>query len=140
MACAEIVPPTRLRPLDAPPLEPFTTAAQPRQGDPSAGALLGRASVRSPRGGLSRRELEVLGRLAAGDTNAEIAARLTISVNTVERHVSNLYGKIGARNRADATAYLLRQEPGPTIAHQRDVLDFPQTSSVNPQRRNPGKP
>jgi DNA-binding CsgD family transcriptional regulator len=30
-------------------------------------------------------------------------------VRTVERHIGNLYGKIGARGRADATAYALRQ-------------------------------
>ena len=43
-----------------------------------------------------------------GDTNAEIAASLGISVNTVERHVSNVYRKIDARGRADATAWALR--------------------------------
>ena len=43
-----------------------------------------------------------------GDSNAEIAASLGISVNTVERHVSNVYRKIDARGRADATAWALR--------------------------------
>ena len=43
--------------------------------------------------------------LAAGDSNAEIARRLGITVHTVERHAANLYRKIGARGRADATAY-----------------------------------
>ena len=41
-------------------------------------------------------------------SNAEIAAALGISVNTVERHVSNVYRKIDARGRADATAWALR--------------------------------
>jgi pimeloyl-ACP methyl ester carboxylesterase/DNA-binding CsgD family transcriptional regulator len=58
--------------------------------------------------GLSPREREVLGRIAAGDSNAEIAGRLGISLNTVERHVANLYRKIDARGRADATAYAIR--------------------------------
>jgi DNA-binding CsgD family transcriptional regulator/RecA/RadA recombinase len=55
--------------------------------------------------GLSRRELAVLRLIAAGKSNREIAEELSLSVRTVERHVTNLYGKIGARGRADATAY-----------------------------------
>jgi DNA-binding CsgD family transcriptional regulator/pimeloyl-ACP methyl ester carboxylesterase len=62
----------------------------------------------SPPHGLSRRELEVLRRLAAGETNRQIARRLGLSPHTIERHVANLYRKIGARGRADATAYALR--------------------------------
>jgi len=59
--------------------------------------------------GLTARELDVLRLLAQGETNAEIAHRLTLSVNTVERHVANLYRKIDARGRADATAFAVRQ-------------------------------
>jgi DNA-binding CsgD family transcriptional regulator len=59
-------------------------------------------------GGLTAREAEVLALLAAGATNKEIADRLVISAYTVERHISNLYAKIGARGRADATAFALR--------------------------------
>jgi DNA-binding NarL/FixJ family response regulator len=43
--------------------------------------------------------------IAAGMTNNEIADDLVLSVRTVERHITNLYGKIDARGRADATAY-----------------------------------
>ena len=56
-------------------------------------------------GGLTRREAEVLRLLAGGRTNKEIAADLVISVHTVERHLATIYRKIGARNRADATAF-----------------------------------
>jgi len=66
----------------------------------------GSASVPTP-GALSPRETEVLRAVAHGDSNAEIAASLGISVNTVERHVSNVYRKIDARGRADATAWAL---------------------------------
>lgn len=59
--------------------------------------------------GLTPRELEVLRLLANGETNAEIAHRLGLSVHTVERHVANLYRKIDARGRADATAYAVRR-------------------------------
>jgi len=61
-----------------------------------------------PPHGLSRRELEVLRLLAAGESNRQIARRLGLSPHTIERHVANLYRKIGARGRADATAYALR--------------------------------
>lgn len=57
---------------------------------------------------LSPRELEVLRLVAAGDSNGEIASRLGITINTVERHVVNVYRKIDARGRADATAFAIR--------------------------------
>jgi DNA-binding NarL/FixJ family response regulator len=59
-------------------------------------------------GGLTERELEVLRLVSRGQSNAEIADELTLSVRTVERHIANLYVKIDARNRADATAHALR--------------------------------
>lgn len=54
---------------------------------------------------LTEREMQVLRLIAAGKSNREIADALVISERTVERHVTNLYGKIDARGRADATAY-----------------------------------
>jgi DNA-binding CsgD family transcriptional regulator len=57
--------------------------------------------------GLTAREVEVLWRLAAGKTNGEIAEELYVSVRTVERHIANIYAKIGSRGRANATAYAL---------------------------------
>ena len=57
--------------------------------------------------GLTEREVEVLRRIAAGRSNREIADELVLSVRTVERHITNLYGKIDARGKADATAYAL---------------------------------
>jgi pimeloyl-ACP methyl ester carboxylesterase/DNA-binding CsgD family transcriptional regulator len=59
-------------------------------------------------GALSSRETEVLGLIAAGESNGQIAARLGISINTVERHVVNVYRKIDARGRAEATAWAIR--------------------------------
>ncbi|HZA82184.1 MAG TPA: response regulator transcription factor, partial [Actinomycetes bacterium] len=58
--------------------------------------------------GLSPREAEVLRLIAVGRSNQEIARELFLSVRTVERHVTNLYAKIGARGRANATAFALR--------------------------------
>ena len=60
-------------------------------------------------GGLSRRELEVLRLVAAGESNGAVARRLGLSPHTVERHLANIYRKIDARGRADATAYAVRQ-------------------------------
>ena len=57
---------------------------------------------------LTPREIEVLREVADGATNKEIAAALGIAVSTIERHLVNLYPKIGARGRADAIAYALR--------------------------------
>ena len=58
--------------------------------------------------GLSSRELEVLRLVAAGKSNRQIADELVISLNTVNRHVSNIYGKTGAANRAEAASYATR--------------------------------
>ena len=58
--------------------------------------------------GLSRQELVVLGCIARGMSNTEIAAALDLSVRTVERHITNLYSKLelsGKAARAAATSY-----------------------------------
>jgi DNA-binding NarL/FixJ family response regulator len=52
----------------------------------------------------------VLCLIAAGQSNKQIAAELFLSVYTIERHITNLYAKIGARGRADATAWALRHD------------------------------
>lgn len=51
---------------------------------------------------LSDRELEILRRLAAGDSNKEIAAHLFITEGTVKNHVTNILGKLGVRDRTQA--------------------------------------
>ncbi len=60
--------------------------------------------------GLTPREIEVLCRIAAGKSNQQIADELVLSIRTVERHISNIYEKIGIGGktaRAAATAYAL---------------------------------
>jgi LuxR family maltose regulon positive regulatory protein len=51
---------------------------------------------------LTGRELEILGLIAAGYSNPEIAARLFLSLNTVKVHIKNLYGKLEVENRVQA--------------------------------------
>ena len=51
---------------------------------------------------LSERELEILRLLAAGDSNKEIAAALYITEGTVKNHVTNILGKLDARDRTQA--------------------------------------
>ena len=58
--------------------------------------------------GLTPREVQILRQVAAGSTNKEIASEFGLAVSTVERHLVNLYTKIGARGRADAIAFALR--------------------------------
>ena len=55
--------------------------------------------------GLTARELQVLRLLAAGKTNHAIATDLVLAEKTVDRHVTNLYAKLGVSSRAAATAY-----------------------------------
>ena len=65
--------------------------------NPSAGVFVGR-----------QREMEVLRLIATGSSNPIIAEKLVISVNTVERHVSNILSKCRSANRAEAVAYAAR--------------------------------
>jgi LuxR family transcriptional regulator, maltose regulon positive regulatory protein len=53
---------------------------------------------------LTARELEVLGRLAAGQTNRGIAEELVVTLDTVKRHVSNILAKLQVTNRTQAVA------------------------------------
>ena len=58
---------------------------------------------------VSDRELEVLELIDAGLSNHEIATALIISVNTVKRHASNIYGKLGVGSRIRAVNEARRQ-------------------------------
>ncbi len=70
-----------------------------------AGRLLGEPVVEeAPGESLTARESEVLGLLAEGLSNKMISRRLGISEHTVKFHVSSIYAKLGAGNRAEAVS------------------------------------
>lgn len=60
--------------------------------------------------GITPRELEILGQIAAGLSNREIAERLFVSENTVKTHSSRLFDKLNAKRRTQAVQ--LAQEAG----------------------------
>jgi DNA-binding CsgD family transcriptional regulator len=60
--------------------------------------------------GLTARELQVLRLVAAGETNKAIAAELVLSERTVDRHVSNIFTKLGVSSRTAATAYAYKHQ------------------------------
>jgi DNA-binding NarL/FixJ family response regulator len=71
-------------------------------GEPVNRRLGRRAAGWLERGGLTRRELEVLRLVAEGHTDREIAQTLVLSPRTVEMHVANCLGKLSCRSRAEA--------------------------------------
>ena len=89
----------------------------------AAAAVLSAAGHRKSRrpvrpAGLTAREVEVLGLLARGLSNREIAERLVISRKTAAHHVEHIYTKTGATNRATASLFaashgLIDDAPGP---------------------------
>jgi DNA-binding NarL/FixJ family response regulator len=95
-------------------LEAFEQLEAARHAD-AAGALLRSLGARirtGPKGVgvLTKREGEVLQLIGAGLSNPEIGDRLYITRKTVETHVGNLLAKLGLRNRAEAAAFVARQE------------------------------
>ncbi len=64
---------------------------------------------RTPPGGLTSREAEVLTLLASGLSNAEIAQRLFLSNATVKTHINRIFAKTGARDRAQAVRFAYQQ-------------------------------
>jgi len=74
----------------------------------AAPAKPGPAPGTPPPDGLTQREAEILGMIARGMTNPEIAAQLFLSNHTVKTHISRIFAKTGSRDRAAAIGYAHR--------------------------------
>jgi len=80
-------------------VEAVTAGAEPAAAEPGKGELPD---------DLTAREAEVLGLIAGGLSDREIAECLVVSPATVKSHVNHLFAKIGARDRAQAVGYAYR--------------------------------
>lgn len=84
-------------------------------------------TINSPRE-LSPRQREILALVAAGRTSKEIAAELGISESTVNWHISNVFGRLGASSRAEAVALAMRDD-----VHRQDApVETPDRPSGRP--------
>jgi two-component system, NarL family, nitrate/nitrite response regulator NarL len=63
------------------------------------------ARRQTQRFGLTRREQEILRAVIDGDTNKEVARRLSISENTVKRHMMHIFNKVGASSRVELALF-----------------------------------
>lgn len=79
---------------------------------------------------LSDREREVLRLVATGASNKEIAQQLYISTNTVKVHLRNIFAKIGATSRTEATLYAIRE--GVVRVSTSSVVSAPLSSEISP--------
>lgn len=94
--------PARLLLRATPPTTPYRATLLRAFGDaPSPAPLVTASPLVEP---LSARERDVLQLLASGQTNQEIADALSVAVTTAKKHISNIIGKLGVRNRTEAIA------------------------------------
>jgi DNA-binding NarL/FixJ family response regulator len=83
-------------------------AAAPSAAPGSAPA----AQLPDPPDGLTQREVEILGLVAQGLTNGEIAGRLFLSNHTIKTHINRIFAKTSSRDRVAAIAYAQRHHIG----------------------------
>ena len=76
---------------------------------PEATETLIQATRQSPKVGfnLTERELDVLALVVKGSSNQEISTQLNISMATVKFHLTNIFSKLGAKNRVEAVTIAL---------------------------------
>lgn len=89
--------------------ERFAVAAPDHPPGPAATAKPGSDPVPAP-DELTPREVEVLAHIAAGESNAEIAAALFVSEATVKTHINHIFTKTGLRDRVQLVRYAFRHQ------------------------------
>lgn len=94
------VPAFRLSRIEVPGFPCYYLAVQ----QPGAGDDSGRLAAATARWGLTRRQTEVLARLARGQSNKEVAVALGLGQSTVELHVTNLLDKVEVSSRSELIA------------------------------------
>ena len=77
----------------------FSTAGLPEANEP----------IGAKAAGLTDREVTILRSLARGSSNEEIAKELWVAQQTVKFHLTNIYRKLGVKNRTEATRYAYQQ-------------------------------
>jgi DNA-binding NarL/FixJ family response regulator len=87
-------------------------AASPARGGSAAPGPTPAARAPEPPDGLTQREAEILGLIAQGLTNGEIAERLFLSNHTVKTHINRIFAKTGSRDRVAAIGYAQRHNIG----------------------------
>jgi DNA-binding CsgD family transcriptional regulator len=114
-------------------------AGGPKRPLPLLALLTARPEIVRKPDALSRRELEILERIATGAKNAEIADRFVISQNTVKSHVSQILKKLSAANRTEAAFRYVElygapaSEEGSTavaVAEEEDAVEIGATSAL----------
>jgi DNA-binding NarL/FixJ family response regulator len=78
---------------------------------PAAAAIATEGATPAP-DGLTQREVEILGLIARGMTNPEIATQLFLSNHTIKTHISRIFAKTGSRDRAAAIGYAHKHNIG----------------------------
>ena len=103
---------TLLAAVSAPPASEAAACGTPASAaaSPGAGGRPGRAPAMPD--GLTQREVEILGLIAQGLTNAEIAESLFLSNHTVKTHINRIFAKTGSRDRVAAIGYAQRHGIG----------------------------
>ena len=88
-------------------IEYALSAKEPSTTTPSSTPEQPSASGPEHPAGLTPREVEVLGLVATGLTNAQVAQRLFLSPRTVQRHLNSIYHKLGVSSRTAATRFAI---------------------------------
>jgi len=87
-------------------------AASPAGGASAASGPVPAARPPDPPDGLTQREAEILGLIAQGLTNGEIAEHLFLSNHTIKTHINRIFAKTGSRDRVAAIGYAQRHDIG----------------------------